>query len=71
MKKYQREHDVVASPSHYTQGGVDTWDFIAVKELDFFEGNIVKYIVRWRSKGGVEDLKKAQAYLAKLIELKS
>ncbi len=70
-KKYQTtvEHHPVAAPSYYTKGGVDSWDFIAVKNLDFFEGNIVKYILRWRDKGGVQDLEKAKAYLEKLIAL--
>lgn len=64
-------HDEVASPEWYTKGGIDTWDFIAVKELPFFEGNIIKYIVRWRYKDGVTDLKKAKAYLEKLIQMYS
>jgi hypothetical protein len=36
--------------------------------LDFYEGNICKYLLRWRKKNGVEDLKKAQHYLEFLIE---
>jgi hypothetical protein len=33
------------------------------------EGNIIKYVSRWRDKGGVQDLRKAQHYLQKLIEV--
>ena len=54
---------------HYLHQAIQPWDYIAANNLGFFEGNIVKYVSRWRSKGGVEDLKKAQHYLDKLIEL--
>ncbi len=36
--------------------------------LDFFEGNVIKYVSRYKFKGGVTDLEKAQVYLARLIE---
>ena len=36
--------------------------------LGYLEGNIVKYVSRWKDKGGVDDLRKAQHYLTKLIE---
>ena len=42
---------------------------ITTEVLDFFEGNIVKYVTRWKDKNGIEDLKKAKQYLDKLIEL--
>jgi hypothetical protein len=45
------------------------WDYIAANGLGFFEGNVVKYVTRWRSKGGLEDLYKARHYIDKLIEL--
>ena len=61
----------ISNPIHYTQGKIQVWDFIIDKKLDFLEGNIVKYISRWRFKGGIEDLKKAQAYLNKLIKEES
>ena len=60
--------DKINKPKHYTQGNIDVWDFIVDKKLDFLEGNIIKYVVRWKNKNGIEDLKKAQAYLNKLIE---
>ena len=43
-------------------------DYIIANELDFLEGNIVKYITRYTYKGGVNDLLKARTYLEKLIE---
>ena len=55
--------------SHYKQKSIQPWDYIAANELGYFEGNIVKYVSRWRDKGGVDDLRKAQHYLQKLIEM--
>lgn len=54
--------------THY-QTAISPWDYIIANDLGFWEGNIVKYVTRWKTKGGVEDLKKAQHYLQKLIEL--
>lgn len=54
---------------HYKVKTIQPWDYIAANELGYFEGNIVKYVSRWRDKGGVDDLRKAQHYLQKLIEL--
>jgi len=56
---------------HYKSKPVQPWDYIASNKLGYFEGNIVKYISRWRDKGGVQDLRKAQHYLEKLIELEA
>lgn len=56
--------------SHYLKA-IQPWDYIAANKLDFFEGNIVKYVTRWRQKGGVEDLRKARHYLDKLIEMEA
>ena len=44
------------------------WDYAYSHKLDFFEGNIIKYVTRWRQKNGIEDLLKAKQYLDKLIE---
>lgn len=54
---------------HYKNQPIQPWDFIAAHGLNFFEGNIVKYICRWRDKGGIDDLRKARHYLDKQIEL--
>tara|TARA_X000001382_G_C3170633_1_gene179356 strand:- start:1657 stop:1860 length:204 start_codon:yes stop_codon:yes gene_type:complete len=61
--------DDISNPVHYTQGKIEVWDFIADQKFNFLEGNIIKYVSRWRIKGKVADLKKAQAYLNKLIEV--
>jgi hypothetical protein len=54
---------------HYKSQAVQPWDYIAANNLGYFEGNIVKYVSRWRQKGGTADLAKARHYLDKLIEL--
>ncbi len=58
----------IKHPSHYNKG-IEMWDYAHTHNLNFFEGNIVKYITRWKDKNGVEDLHKAKQYLDKLIEL--
>ncbi len=54
--------------THYLRA-IQPWDFIAANGIGFFEGNVIKYVTRWRDKAGVDDLKKARHYLDKLIEL--
>jgi hypothetical protein len=53
---------------HYRQFTIQPWDIIQEYGLDFWEGNALKYLLRWRRKGGVEDLRKARHYLDHLIE---
>jgi len=63
-----KNKEQVVHPTHYNQG-IEMWDYANSQKLDFFEGNIVKYVTRWRHKNGVQDLYKAKQYLDKLIEL--
>lgn len=65
--------DNVNHPSHYTQGGIECLDAIEASMpaegfQDYCKGNILKYIWRYRFKNGVEDLKKAQFYLGRMIK---
>ena len=55
--------------SHYKDKGIQPIIYIHANELGFCEGNVVKYVTRWRSKNGIADLKKAIHYLELLIEL--
>lgn len=62
----------VNHPAHYNRGNIEVADFIADQDLNFFLGNVVKYICRAGYKNKektVEDLKKALWYLKKNIEL--
>ena len=56
------------SPEHYSQFEIEPFEFIHKNGLGFAEGNIIKYVCRWREKNGVEDLKKAMRYIELLIE---
>lgn len=65
--------DTVDHPAHYTSGSVETIDHIrdmltAEGYEGYLAGNVLKYMARYRYKGGVEDLRKAQWYLARLVE---
>jgi hypothetical protein len=53
---------------HYRKHAVQVWDAVVAWKLGFLDGNVVKYVVRFRDKGGVEDLQKARHYLDKLLE---
>jgi len=55
------------NPSHYQQGNIEVIDFILDQNLTYIEGNIIKYVSRYKYKNGLEDLKKAQWYLNKLM----
>lgn len=55
--------------NHYKDKAIQPWDYITSNNLGYLEGNIVKYVSRWKEKGGYADLKKAQHYLEKLLEV--
>ena len=55
-------------PSHYKQGDIEVIDFIQDQRMDFIEGNIIKYLCRYKFKDGIEDLQKAKHYLDMLID---
>ncbi len=56
--------------SHYKrEGRVEHWDIVAQHDLDYFQGQITKYTMRWRNKGGIQDLEKALHTLEKYIEV--
>lgn len=60
--------DNVNKPNHYTQGGIEPIDYILANDMNFLEGNVIKYVTRYKHKNGLEDLRKAEFYLKKLIE---
>lgn len=62
-------------PKHYKGLGYEPWDIMysnfTNEEFEgYLRGNVVKYILRYPSKGGVDDLRKARHYIDRLIELK-
>lgn len=68
MKANERQ---VGGTHYATDGGLQHWDVVAAFNLDYFQGQITKYVMRWKLKGGFEDLKKAEHFLEKYIELES
>lgn len=56
---------------HYKISGVQPIEYIYANNLNFFEGSVVKYVTRWRNKGGIIDLEKAVHFLELLIELET
>lgn len=60
--------DDVRQQKHYTQFAIQPMTFIGLNKIGFLEGNVIKYVCRYKEKNGVEDLKKALHYLECLIE---
>jgi len=54
------------NPAYYRKK-IEVSDFIDEYDLNYFEGNIIKYVVRHKDKNGLEDLQKAKWYLERLI----
>ena len=53
-------------PSYYHKG-ISPFEYIRSNKLDYFEGNVIKYITRYKDKNGLEDLLKAETYLKEII----
>jgi hypothetical protein len=61
------KHTDNVNPSHYKQGNIEVIDFILDQKFNYLEGNVIKYITRYKYKNGLEDVKKARWYINKLI----
>lgn len=61
------EERKVLEPVYYNYGGNSPFKYIADNKLDFFEGNVIKYVTRHKKKNKLEDLKKAKTYLEYMI----
>jgi hypothetical protein len=55
--------------SHYKQMKIQPIEYIYANNIGYLEGNVIKYVSRWKDKGGVADLEKARHYLDILISL--
>lgn len=61
--------DNINNPEHYLMWwGIEPIDFIESNNLNYIQGNIIKYVFRHWSKNWLEDLKKAEFYLKRLIK---
>lgn len=66
----EKANDRQVGGKHYNTP-IQHWDYVVANELGYFEGQITKYVTRWRSKNGLEDLEKARHFLDKLIEVET
>jgi len=64
-----KDKEVVDKPPHYLKYKIEPITFVMINQLPFAEGNVIKYIMRWRDKNGIQDLKKAKRYIDLIIEL--
>lgn len=70
------ESNVITPASKFQEGGahykrcpIQPWDYTIANDLDYCQGSIIKYVTRWKDKGGIEDLRKARHFLDKYIEV--
>lgn len=68
LNKRPEPKDNVNLPDHYARFKIEPVHFIGENKLDWFQGNVVKYVCRHDAKNGVEDLKKAIRYLQMYIK---
>jgi hypothetical protein len=54
--------------NHYKKLTIQPWDYILANNIGYCEGSAIKYLSRWRDKGGIQDLYKAKHFIDKLIE---
>jgi hypothetical protein len=64
-----KEDQNIFRPKHYVDWKIDPITFLMLNNVPFAEGNIIKYIMRWKKKNGIQDLRKAIRYIEMLIEL--
>lgn len=69
MTQESSAFDTQVGGSHYKDMVIQPIEFIVKNSIPFLEGNVIKYIVRWSRKNGLQDLKKAKHYIDLLIEL--
>ena len=63
--------DVQVAGTHYKDLPIQPVQYIQANNIPYMEGNVIKYVSRWRTKGGMDDLRKAKHYLEMLIEFEN
>jgi hypothetical protein len=61
--------NIQVAGDHDQKQAIQPVQYIHANGIGFFEGNVIKYVTRWRDKGGIADLEKAKHYIEMLIEL--
>ena len=67
----QNALDIQVAGTHYKEMKIQPVEFIHANNIGFCEATAIKYLCRWRKKGGIEDLKKAKHFIDVLIELET
>lgn len=70
IKEYKatRALGVQVGGDHYKNMKIQVVEYCMANNIPYMEGNIIKYVSRWKAKGGIDDLRKAKHYLELLIE---
>lgn len=63
--------DIQVAGSHYKDCTIQPVEYIHANAIGYFEGNVIKYVTRWKKKNGIADLEKAKHYIDLLIELET
>jgi len=63
--------DKQVAGNHYKDQPIQPVEYIYANAIGYFEGNVIKYVSRWRNKNGIADLEKAKHYIELLIELET
>lgn len=63
--------EVQIAGDHYRKLKIQPIEYIHANGIPFAEGSAIKYLTRWRDKGGVKDLEKARHFIDLLIELET
>jgi hypothetical protein len=63
--------DVQVAGNHYKDLAIQPVEYIHANNIGYMEGNVIKYVSRWRAKNGIKDLEKAKHYIELLIELET
>lgn len=63
--------DIQVAGNHYKDLAIQPVEYIHANGIGYFEGNVIKYVSRWRAKNGIKDLEKAKHYIELLIELEA
>ena len=65
MTKKYVENETLKHPSRYNENKVEAWDFTTFSLLPHTIGTVVEYVIRYKHKGGIQDLEKAKRWLKK------
>ena len=68
-KKSTKPLDAQVGGGHYKGFAIQPIEYVTLNNLGFCEGNVIKYVSRWKQKNGIEDLKKARHMLDMYIQL--